>query len=41
MNLFNKYQSRVLQFALELLTRLQGGAWLSAGQLQANWSTRL
>lgn len=34
MNLFNKYQSRVLQFALELLTRLQGGAWLSAGQLQ-------
>lgn len=34
MNLFNKYQSRVLQFALELLTRLQGGAWLSNGQLQ-------
>ena len=34
MNLFNKYQSRVLQFALELLTRLQGGAGLSAGQLQ-------
>ena len=34
MNLFNRYQSRVLQFALELLTRLQGGAWLSNGQLQ-------